>query len=232
VGTLRPALIRVGLPGDSRAIARLIVLAAHGAALDSFYDRCFPGSQATRTREIEHLVRSPVRSWFHWSVFWVAEMDGRVVGALAACEASVVARGAHRLALEQACPAHPAETWVIGHLAVCREARRRGLGRELLNRALSEGAEAGFSEVAVDLRSGNVAAARLLERAGFVAAEPFTPALDRDRAATRMHYRYPDGAGDQAGRGPASTSGGEVSDADGTDVDSRVRSHGVSTMRR
>lgn len=57
----------------------------------------------------------------------------------------------------------------LGDMAVLPEARRRGLGRWLLDGALAEAARRGAKRVFLDVRESNVEARALYERAGFEA---------------------------------------------------------------
>jgi ribosomal-protein-alanine N-acetyltransferase len=58
----------------------------------------------------------------------------------------------------------------LGDMAVLPEARRRGLGRWLLDAALAEAARRGARRVYLEVRESNGAARGLYERAGFEAA--------------------------------------------------------------
>jgi ribosomal-protein-alanine N-acetyltransferase len=55
----------------------------------------------------------------------------------------------------------------INNVAVREGYRRQGIGRELLNRILEEGKDAGVPRAFLELRAGNVAALKLYERCGF-----------------------------------------------------------------
>ena len=70
------------------------------------------------------------------------------------------------------------------NLSVVPDARREGLGRELLARFLADAARMGASQVFLEVRIGNTAAIALYEREGFV------------RVARRANY-YPPGASGQ-----------------------------------
>lgn len=184
------ALIRFATPGDARIVAALIDLAGRAHLRNSSYTAWFPGPTTGRIRQIERLVRAPVRTWLHWSLFWVAEVHGRVVAALACYDAAQVGRMTLDLALEQigwdrervaalhqrsdammnAAPLQPATMWTIDHVAALADVRGRGLVQQLLTQAMTEGSAAGFSHAGVDVRLGNVRAARLFERAGFLTA--------------------------------------------------------------
>lgn len=58
----------------------------------------------------------------------------------------------------------------LGDMAVLPEARRRGLGRWLLDGALAEAARRGAKRVYLEVRESNTAARSLYERAGFETA--------------------------------------------------------------
>ena len=180
-------LIRVGLPTDARMLATLIEAAGRGNAMRPSYAAWFPGSSADRVRQLECLVRAPVRTWCHWSVFWVAEVGGCVAAALACYESSLSTREALDRALDggwgsdlptalrqrevlrdSGCLPSQDGVWTIDHAATLPSLRRRGLAAELLVEALREGRTVGYSSAATDIASDNIAALRLFEAAGFV----------------------------------------------------------------
>jgi len=59
----------------------------------------------------------------------------------------------------------------LGDMAVLPEARRRGLGRWLLNGALAEAARRGAKRVFLEVRESNLEARGLYERGGFEAVD-------------------------------------------------------------
>ena len=61
------------------------------------------------------------------------------------------------------------ETVDIHNLAVSREYRRRGLGRILLDKVITEALTHSRSRVTLEVRKSNLAAQKLYESAGFVA---------------------------------------------------------------
>lgn len=89
------------------------------------------------------IQRSTVRAW-------VVEEDGAAAGPLGYVICSVVADEAEILAL-----------------ATRPEARRRGLGRALLNAATAAARDAGARRVLLEVARDNAAARRLYESAGF-----------------------------------------------------------------
>lgn len=58
--------------------------------------------------------------------------------------------------------------WEIIHLLVSPSMRRRGIGRLLLDHALSEMAKQGAQKVFLEVRFGNISARSLYDSAGFV----------------------------------------------------------------
>ena len=156
-----PGSIRVARRADRDAVLALwLDLVAYHRQLDPDYP--LPsGLRASLQRELERVLRSP-----HCSV-WVAQEDGELAGFLLA-------------ELEARRPSIPSgvrSCW-IHELFVSPEWRRRGIGRALVQHAEQFFESRGAGRPAVRVVSGNRAALRFWERAGFSEKARI---LERDR---------------------------------------------------
>jgi ribosomal protein S18 acetylase RimI-like enzyme len=163
------------------AAARLLHLSAEG-----MYDR-FAGGRQRALRLLERSLEHEGNA-SSAEVVWVAELDGRVAGAMAAFpvrEAVARSRAFLRLALRslppwrwpaalslywsggRAAPAPPQGAFYVDALAVEPELRRRGVATALLSEAEAQARRLGLHTVALDTTLHNDAARALYARAGF-----------------------------------------------------------------
>jgi ribosomal protein S18 acetylase RimI-like enzyme len=174
--TLRPARIT-----DSALVAPLLYQSAAG-----MYDR-FTGTRERALRLLERSVDTAGNS-SSAEIVTVAELDERVVGALAAFpvgEAATRSRAFLRLALRSippwrwpgaawlfwagahATPTPPEATLYVDALAVDSAARRRGAARALLAEAERQARERGLPAVSLDTALDNKPARSLYLSAGY-----------------------------------------------------------------
>jgi ribosomal protein S18 acetylase RimI-like enzyme len=163
------------------AAARLL----HHSAAD-MYDR-FSGGREPALRLIERSLSHPGTA-SSADVVWVARLEGRVAGAMAAFpvhEALARSRAFLRLALRslppwrwpaalslywaggRAAPAPPAVAFYVDALATDPELRRRGVARALLAEAERQARRRGLPAVALDTTLRNQAARALYASSGF-----------------------------------------------------------------
>lgn len=185
-------LFRAAEPRDANALAKLIYMADLAHYGVSGYSISLGGTQEHQLDQLQKLTMTQARSWFHWSHFEVAEMEGCAVGAIAGFDKprgdevmvealreigwnrEAVASLEERLAdLYSAFPNEPEGFWTIDHVAVMPEIRGRGVARHLLDQVLDRGRELGFRKAKVDVFEGNTAARALYESAGFRLQETF-----------------------------------------------------------
>jgi ribosomal protein S18 acetylase RimI-like enzyme len=182
--------VRPALPGDAEAVAWLLYLSAAG-----LYDRYAGGPE----RALRLLGRAFARPGTNASaeVVSVAEVDGRVAGAMAAFPVDEALARARRflrvsaatlppwrwpaaLAIyrrgSSAAPIPPARSLYVDGLATDPRARRRGAARALLAAADRRAAVLGLASVALDTTLDNEPARTLYETAGFELAGRVQPA--------------------------------------------------------
>jgi ribosomal protein S18 acetylase RimI-like enzyme len=194
-------LIRRATPGDAPFLAWVVLAAARSHLPRGFWD-LFVGDDEPRALALaEQLLRADTPSWWHWSLFWIAEHEGRPGAALsgfdptrlaapdAAVPAAAAAAGFDRAALAAAfarcapmfgCFHEPEpEAWVVESVATRPEARGLGFGAALVARVLEEGRERGHVFAQLSLMIGNAPAQRLYERHGFaITAEKRSAAFE------------------------------------------------------
>jgi GNAT superfamily N-acetyltransferase len=139
------------------------------------------------------LTLAHARSWWHWSLFRVAEIDGTVVSAMCGFgDESVYGQsGAAMIEASAAMNVPKAEqaqywprgsfivaaatsergAWTIENVATRAESRGSGVSLALLEHELGVARRAGFKRAQVSIFIGNTAAERLYAKAGFVFAE-------------------------------------------------------------
>lgn len=139
------------------------------------------------------LTLASARSWWHWSLFRVAEVDGEAVSAMCGFgDESVYAKSG--AAMDEACArldvpkaeqaqywprgsfivtaaTSERDAWTIENVATRPESRRTGVSLALLEDELEVARIAGFRRAQVSFFIGNAAAERLYAKAGFVFAE-------------------------------------------------------------
>ena len=69
-------------------IGELMYLASQAHYSNSGYDLSIGGTCAAQIEDLTKLAASPSRSWFHYSHFVVAEVDGQVMAGAAGLDAS------------------------------------------------------------------------------------------------------------------------------------------------
>lgn len=75
-------LIRPAATGDVPEVALLMYLAGKSHVETSVYDLMFPGTMGHRLELMKKPRVTEARSWFHYSHYLVAEVDGGVSGSL------------------------------------------------------------------------------------------------------------------------------------------------------
>lgn len=179
-------LIRPARPDDEQDAVALLV-----ASGGQVYPR-FAGSA--------EAARSILTAAYRWpgntasaEVVTVAELDGRVAGALAGFPVGEGARRARRYLLislvrlapwrwpralrlfHSLRPAPPPHALYVDSLATAPDFRRRGVARALIEHAVADARERGCTHVALETELENSAARALYRSAGFRETDTFPP---------------------------------------------------------
>jgi len=196
-----PPTVRRATPDDAPFLAWVVLASARSHLPRGFWDLLVPEGEAERLAFAERLLLAEEPSWWHWSLFWIAEREGRPGAALSGFDptqlappnASVpAAAGACGMGREQlaaafarcapafACFHEPTPgAWIVESVATRPEARGAGLGAALVEHVLAEGREQGHSLAQLSLMIGNAPAQRLYERHGFaISAEKRDPGFE------------------------------------------------------
>ena len=187
------AIFRPAIASDANGLAELIYLAGQSQLSESSYSVSLGGSRDYQLQELAKLTNTAARSWFHYSHFEVAVIEGTVVGSAAGFDrlkadaeipAALRAIGWTDEAIADldeplgsvlaVFPAEPTGFWTVDHVAVLPAWRGQGLARRCLLRVLDRGQQEGFQQCKLDFFQGNTPARKLYESLGFRHAATFT----------------------------------------------------------
>jgi translation initiation factor 4G len=189
---MRP-LIRSAEPRDAEFLGWACVAAARSQLARGWFDIVLRRDEAFLIAFARHLTLAEARSWWHWSLFRVAEIDGELACAMcgfgdervyqasgaAMTEASdkmgitkqeqaeLWPRGAFILSATTS----EDNAWTIENAATKPAFRGRGLAFALLENELDVARAAGFARAQISFLIGNAPAEHVYCRAGFVLAE-------------------------------------------------------------
>jgi ribosomal protein S18 acetylase RimI-like enzyme len=184
-------MIRSARAEDADFIARTILAAQRGHRPRGWLDIALELPAAEVLAFVQQMTVARTPSWYHFSKFLVAEVDGEPAAALCALPASgtrLAARSAiQEIADETGLDAsgifqrggYAADCWVQGgegdwmieHVASLSAHRGRGLVQALIDHALAAGKVVGFARASISFLIGNEPAERCYAKAGFVLAE-------------------------------------------------------------
>ena len=187
---IRPAELK-----DVPFIAWVELQAARSHLPRGFWDMWLQRPEQECLGFLEHMANAPTRSWFHYSAFIVAEIDGRPASAMCGYDdkespgelsfaASQEACGmsewsdaefqaiSERIIPVLTCVSDPAPgAWIVENVATLPEFRRRGLADRLLKETLDIGRSRGYRVGQISVMIGNTPAQRAYEKAGFKVAD-------------------------------------------------------------
>jgi ribosomal protein S18 acetylase RimI-like enzyme len=188
---------------DAGFLAWAILAATRSHLKKGWFEIVLDKSEPFCLNYLRALTRTPSPSWWHYSRFLVAEVNGTPAAALAAFRAgdgyplsqaamSEVAQSLGVTDAEQTAmwqrgayiftctiDAGHDDDWAIENVATLPEYRGRRLATRLLERALDEGRRAGFHQARIPVMIGNESAERAYFKVGFrVAAEKRDPTFE------------------------------------------------------
>ena len=178
-------------PEHAPFLAWVMLTATRSHLERGLWDFLIGGSDADCLRFLEALATTSKAHWSHYSIFLVAEVDGRPASALcgyfeeehgmptileAIPEANAAvgrtqedrAAGLQRGgSIFKVVPEHVEGAWIVENVATLPEFRRRGLTDRLLAEVLEKGRKRGASIADVSVLIGNDPAQRAYEKVGF-----------------------------------------------------------------
>lgn len=186
--------IRPAEAGDTKDLAFLVYLAGKSHMRKPIYDLMFPGSEEYQLEVLQSLLR--VRPWFHYSMFLVADVDGKAVASL--CGYSELETGGPKLSaalreigwsrrdvekvisrlepFRRVFPPHPRDAWILEHAATLSEYREHGLMTSLFKTFIDTAYEGGYRSIELGIFTGNLPARRTYEKLGFMVTEEYADA--------------------------------------------------------
>jgi ribosomal protein S18 acetylase RimI-like enzyme len=189
-------VIRPARDNDAAFLGWVILVAARGHLACGWFDMVLQREESFCLEFCRRLVAAPARSWWHWSLFTMAEMDGVPVSALcgfgdesvygassaaiaAACKALGVSEEEHaqywpRGKFILSCTTGEDGAWTIENVATSPAYRGRGLVQALLEHEFARAHAEGYARAQISFFIGNEPAERAYRRAGFVFAEEAT----------------------------------------------------------
>lgn len=188
-----PLRLRPAEPRDAEFLGWVCVAASRSHLQKGWFDVVLRRDDAFILEFAKHLTLAKAVSWWHWSLFEVAEVDGALASAMcgfgddAVFEASgaAMAEASDRMGIDKSEQAEhwprgafilSATTgedgvWTIENVATRPEFRGKGATQALLQRELDIARVQGFARAQISFFIGNDRARRAYEKAGFVFAE-------------------------------------------------------------
>ena len=175
---------------DATFLAWVVLAAARSHLEKGWFDIPLGRSERECLDYLRRLTLTTTRSWWHYSRFRIADVDGRAGAALCAFRAgdgyplsqAALVEAARSLAWsddeQEAMWSRGAylftclmesndDLWTIENVATVPELRKRGLARALLDEALADGRSQGFPRAQITFLIGNDEAERTYSSAGF-----------------------------------------------------------------
>jgi GNAT superfamily N-acetyltransferase len=185
--------IRTAEPRDAEFLGWACVMAARSQFPRGWFDIVLQRDEAFVLEFAKYLTVAKARSWWHWSLFHVAEVDGVPASAMcgfgdarvyhasgeamaeasrkmnidAAEQAQQWPRGAFIISTSTSEPG----AWTIENVATREAFRSTGVTQALLAKELDVARAAGFKRAQISFFIGNTRAERAYAKAGFVFTE-------------------------------------------------------------
>jgi GNAT superfamily N-acetyltransferase len=185
--------IRPARADDSDFLGWVIFTAARGHLKRGWFDVALARDEAFCIEYCSKLAAAAVRSWWHWSLFSVAEVNGRLASAVCgfgdrafyAASSAAMAEASQKVGLSEeehaqlwprgafilSCATSEDDAWTIENMATRPEYRRTGTTGVLLKHELERARADGYRRVQISFCIGNTAAERAYSKAGFKFAE-------------------------------------------------------------
>ncbi len=189
--TIRPAT-----PDDAAFLGWASVIASRSQLERGWFEIVLERDDAFCFEFAEYLTLAKAVSWWHWSLFLVAEVDGEIASAMCGFgdesvyrnSAAAMAEAGDRMGIAKAEQARfwprgafivsPATSedgaWTVENVATAPKFRGRGIAGTVLAAELDVARAKGFRRAQISFFMGNTAAERSYTKAGFVFAEEKT----------------------------------------------------------
>lgn len=186
-------IIRPATPADADFLGWACVAAARSQLKRGWFEIVLQREEAYCVEFAKYLTLAKARSWWHWSLFQVAEVDGVVASAMCGfgdesvyyASRDAMSEAADRMGIpkseqEQFWPrgafivsAATSENgaWTIENVATKPEFRGTGLTTALMQVELGAARAAGFKRAQISIFVGNDAAEKNYAKSGFKFAE-------------------------------------------------------------
>lgn len=186
-------LIRPAEPRDAEFLGWACVAAARSQLPRGWFDIVLRRDETFLVAFATGLTLAKARSWWHWSLFRVAEIDGAVASAMCGfgdesvyqASGAAMAEASEKMGLSKeeqaelwprgafiltATTSEP-RAWTIENVATKAQYRGHGLALALLENEFAIARAAQFKRAQISFLIGNMPAERVYRRAGFAFAE-------------------------------------------------------------
>ncbi|MRR15621.1 MAG: GNAT family N-acetyltransferase [Deltaproteobacteria bacterium] len=184
-------MIRKARADDAPFLAAVMLMASRSQLSYGLWDHFVNGTEAQCLSFLQRLAATKMRHLFHHDVFLIAEKDGRAAAGLSGYDPvtegmvrfvqalpealeglgwsrSDFQAAARRMSSYERCtPEEIPGVWVVESVAAMPEARKEGLVSLLLGEILARGKAKGYGKAQIGIFTGNAAARRVYEKAGF-----------------------------------------------------------------
>lgn len=191
-----PVIVRPATEDDAAFLGHACVMSARSQLPRGWFEIVLQRDEAFCLEFAKHLTLAKARSWWHWSLFDVAVVDGVVASALCGFgdesvyyhSREAMAEAADKMGIAKSeqekfwarghfivSPATSEDgAWTIENVATAQAYRGRGLVQKLIDAETEMARDAGFKRMQVSFFMGNTPAERAYAKAGFKFAEQKT----------------------------------------------------------
>jgi GNAT superfamily N-acetyltransferase len=189
-------VVRPAEPHDAAFLGWVSVAASRSQLARGWFDIVLRRDEAFIVQFATYLALASARSWWHWSLFHVAEVDGVLASAMCGFgdesvymkSGEAMAEASDRMGIgkdEQAqlwprgsfiisVSTSEDDAWTVENVATRPEFRGRGVTQALLAKECELARASGFKRAQISFFMGNLKAERAYAKAGFAFAEERT----------------------------------------------------------
>jgi len=188
--------IRPATPDDAAFLGWACFMAARGHRSRGWFDIVLQRPEGFCIEFCRRLVLAEARSWWHWSLFHVAEADGKIASALCGFgdesvyrqSGAAMAQASREMGIGEderaqfwprgvfilSCTTGEDDAWTIENVATLPDYRGLGVTQPLLQHGFDVAREAKFKRAQISFLIGNEPAEHAYRKAGFIFAEDAT----------------------------------------------------------